>query len=350
MTLEFEHVGIFDACGRIRDQKAEQDASYRRRHDEQLAARCTRLGINPYRADDPITAVDILTEGEKTRDIGRPLLHRRFFHTVAATENQGVFRLAYAFFGSFSPRKIVEIVVRPKGGKPMTKSYREQHKDHVHKVGAAIKELKRLGIGEALFVVRHPRPVANGHVIDLHSHILMDVKPEAVDDLIVFLATRFSTDERAVADAPDAMDRIHYLLQPWHWRVEEDIERTFDPSSLEAASNVFPRGKTLPRGGKETGFDDPAFLLFWEATAGLRWFECVGRLRRFRRENVPAGTRLTETNDGRIVLVPKQARIERKANTLGLAAGPVALAARLSWIEGVLRPVVLVRLSIGIEN
>lgn len=343
MTIEFERVGVFDACGRVRDRKAEQDATCRRQHDEILAARCIRLGMNPYRAGDPITAVDILTKGEKTRDLGRPLLHRRFFHTVAATENQGVVRPAYAFFQSFKPSKLVEVVVRPKRGKPLTKNYRDQHKEHVGQVGAAIKELKRLGIAEALFLVRHPRPIANGHAIDLHSHLLLDVRPERMDDLTVFLATRFSTDERGIASAIDPMDRVHYLLQPWHWRMDEDVERAFNPDVLKDASDIFPKGLSLPRGGEETGFDDPALLLFWEATASLRWYECLGPLRRFRQAAVPAGTRLTETLDGRIVLARKRTKAQRKAGALELGAGPLALAARLSWIEGVLRPVILVQ-------
>ncbi len=241
MPIEFERVDAFDACGRTRDRRAEQEAADRRAHDEGLAARCLKLEMNPYRSKEPIIAVDILSEGAKTRDLGSPLLHRRFFHTVAVSENSEIFRLCDVFFPSINQGSLMEAIVRPKHGKPLTRAYRSQHRDHVRRVGAAIKQLRRLEIAEVLFVVRHPRPIANGYAIDLHSHLVIEVKLGRLDDLIVFLATRFSTDERGVSDVAHPTRLVRYLLQPRHWRLGADIEEALPRMCSKTRRMCFPR-------------------------------------------------------------------------------------------------------------
>lgn len=337
----------YEVCGKRRSSAEEEQARTRLEADERLAAALRVIGINPYRNERPVYAVDLATKGEKSEYKGQQFLHRRFFQTVAAQEDRQIIHLVQAYFEQEdAPGSIfLAITLRPKEGKLCVQQYAEGHRAHAMEVAKACREIKRRNIGDLIICTRSPRPIANGWVLDLHSQLVIRVQPEHLDAVSSLLIPQFYINYDDIEVLTEPLKHIRYLLRPKHWELTGQAA-SYDTARVQAATMktsgpyLDPSGLMFPD-FDTTGFDPDALKLFWKQTKGLRWVEVLGSLRRFR-TRIPKEHRLTQTAEGEVIAVAKATRPRWRGGTR-FQEGPVLLAIRPAYIAGELRPALLVR-------
>lgn len=315
----------FAGAGRHRTPVETARVEAERYRDRKTARILAAGGIDPWLKDGEVTAVDLATLGERVERRGRPLRRLCVFNETVSREQRAAYGLMAAYDAANPGGEVIHLRLRPKDRPEVSvftlRSHHQakaklvtRHLDHVARsTGGAVVPLA-YGV--------HHRPVtgSGGAFIDLHFHVAVEVQEGAIPKrTMAFLGKHYDA-----------------------WQPEEDPH---EPAPAAALATYCRKG--IARHLDE--FTDDylcEYVRQMHSPTGLHRWQSLGPLRRLAGELRVQGVRPTvvmdDDEDERVVLTPIKARPAYRP-ALDRPAGPSLLAMRLSWIDGELRPALLVR-------
>jgi hypothetical protein len=217
--------------------------------------RMGRLGLIPVTEYPPVTIVDLASRGSFSEPAPPPLPRSRLFQTNA-TRIAADFTERLRWFEKTQPEKIENVValtVRPplsledESGNPLLTEeglvpvdyYGRAHRVMSDVVQRGSAELERRGLFTPHILVRHPRILQSGAVIDLHFHITgsIDPDPKKVRDRVEYLDRTFGKGRWWMSDIRELSAFLPTAAYPV-WRLAKFDFSVFSDENLKIFSNV----------------------------------------------------------------------------------------------------------------
>ena len=361
---------MFHGAGRTRCAGAGAYAAVSAQADQDLAKALAEEGLHPWRSDEAVTRVDLATEGARSSTAALELRPWGVFRSVERREAARAMAQMASFLSEEEPerrdaRNVAVLTLRMPGGlnNVPTGDLARRHKDYTELLGGMLDYAAKRHGGRALplsYGVHH-RMQGVGDIVDLHGHLAIYVErgpagKDALDWLVEYLTRKF-----VVFVSPDrtrADDIRGSAAAAWY------EENSFSPPTRGEAAE---RMRWLAEYVRQVHLDHH---LHRRTTLGpLRKHVGVLRLERVHpvmeppeeatapeAAHVQFPTTANPESFSSSTTAPDQPSIHpvvsyrpirvrptRYPRPPGMKPGPRVLTARLSWLDGELRPVILVK-------